>query len=316
MAEIYDCVIIGGGPAGLSAGIYASRAKLKTVLLEKLTPGGQALLTDIIENYPGFEKEIRGMDLMSSMVNQAKNLGLEIVSDEVINIKHVHKAGHKFILKTDAGKTIETLSVIIASGAHWNKLGVPGEEKLIGKGVSFCATCDGPLCKGKDVVVVGGGDKAVEEAIFLTRFASKVTIIHRRDRLRAVKGLQEKLFANPKVEVKWNSVVTEISGEKLVKSVKIQDKKTKKSQTIECKLVFIFIGILPNTGFLKGVVDVDEKGFVITDQDMASSQSGIFAAGDVRKKLLYQISTAVGDGATAAFNAQKYIEELKGESYK
>ena len=314
--DIYDAIIIGGGPAGLSAGIYTSRAKLKTVLLEKLVPGGQLLLTAQIENYPGFEKEIQGLELTQWMTNQAKNLGLNIVNDEVVSIKHVHKDGHKFILKTISGKELKSLSVIVTSGAHWKKLGVPGEEELIGRGVSYCGTCDGPLVKAKDVIVVGGGDKAVEEALFLTKFANKVTLVHRRDRLRAVEGLQERLFANPKIEVVWDSTVTGILGEKCVSGVKVDNKKTGKATEIKCGAVFIFIGIAPNSAFLKGAVDLDEKGFVITDSDMRTSLDGIFAAGDLRKKSLYQIATAVGEAATAAFSAQKYVEELKGIAYK
>jgi len=278
-------------------------------------PGGQALLTDVIENYPGFEKAITGQELAGRMTNQAKNIGLKIENDEAIEIKHIHKETHKFVIKTDSGKDIEALSIIVASGAHWNKLGIRGEEKLIGRGVSYCATCDGPLVKGRNVVVVGGGDKAVEEAIFLTKFAKKVTLIHRRDRLRAVKGLQDRLFANKKIEVIWDSVVSEISGEKSVENIKTLNKKTNKTSKIKCGAIFIFIGIVPNTSFLKGIVDLDEKGFVITNNEMKSSQDGIFACGDVRKKPLYQIATAVGEGASAAFAAQKYIEELKGIAY-
>lgn len=315
MKKLYDIVIVGGGPAGLSAGIYVSRAKMSSVLLEKLMPGGQVLLTASVENYPGFEKEIPGSDLAGWMTNQAKTHGLEITTDEIASIKHVHKDKHKFILETSSGDSLETLSVIVATGAHWNKLDVAGEKKLIGRGVSYCATCDGPLARGKEVVVVGGGDKAVEEALFLTKFASKVTLIHRRDRLRAVKGLQEKLLSNPKIEVVWDSVVTEILGDNLMESVTVKNKKTNKTSKINCKAIFIFIGISPNSNFVKGLVDVDEKGFIISDNNMKTSQDGIFACGDVRKKLLYQIATAVGEGATAAFSAQKYVEELKGTSY-
>ena len=310
MGNIYDVVIIGAGPAGLSAGIYASRAKLKVVLLEKLIPGGQVLLTDEIENYPGFQNAISGAELINRMTNQAASLGLQIMTEEVVGIKHIHKEGHRFILETASSKKLEALSIIAATGASWNKLGVPGEERLIGKGVSYCATCDGPLAKGKEVVVVGGGDKAAEEALFLTKFADKVRLIHRRDSLRAVKVLQDRLFSNPKVEVVWNSTITEILGEKFVEGVKINDKKTGLDSKVSCKAVFVFIGISPNSGLLKGIADVDEKGFIITDNEMRASQDGIFAAGDVRKKSLYQIVSAVGEGAAAAFSVQKYVEEI------
>ena len=316
MSKIYDCIIIGGGPAGLSAGIYAARTKMNMLLVEKLMPGGQVLLTCDVENYPGFGKGTTGPDIAERMVNQAKEMGLEISSDEIMNIKPAQGGSHKFELKDASGKEYKTLSVIIATGAHWKKLGIPGEKKLIGKGVSYCATCDGPLMKGKDIVVVGGGDKAVEEALYLTRFADKVMLIHRRGRLRAVKELQNRLLADPKIKVVWDSGLAEITGDKKVEGISVKNNKTGKTQKISCGAVFIFIGIDPNTAFLKNVIDLDEKGFIIVDNNAKTTREGIFASGDAVKKGLYQIATAVGEGATAAFSAQKYVEELKGTAYK
>ncbi len=314
--KTYDLVIIGGGPAGLTAGLYASRAKLDTILLEKMMPGGQVLLTDEVENYPGFSKPVKGPDLVNEMLEQAKQSGLSIENEEVAGVSHVHKDGPRFIIDTSSGDQYEALAVIVAAGAAWKKLGVQGEEALTGKGVSYCATCDGPFFKGKDVVVVGGGDKALEEALYLAKIVNSVKLIHRRDRFRAIKELQDRVLSNEKIEPVYDSIVTEICGKKFVESVKILNKKTKKSSAISCNAIFIFIGITPNSAFLKHLEDVDDKGFIITDKNMRTSQSGIFACGDVIKKDLYQISTAVGEGATAAFNAQKYIDELKGTEYK
>jgi len=313
--DTYDLIIIGGGPAGLAAGIYASRARLNCILLEKLMPGGQVLLTDEVENFPGFSKVIKGPALISEIVKQAKGFGLKIDDEEVTKVSHLHKEGHHFVLETASKKRYKTLAVIMASGAAWKKLGVPGEDTLRGKGVSYCATCDGPFFKGKDVIVVGGGDKALEEALYLTKIANSVKVVHRRDRFRAVKELQERALKNEKITPLYDSIVTEICGEKSVDSVKIMNKKTKKAETVSSAAVFIFIGIEPNSKSLKGTIDMDEKGFIIADKNMRTSQDGIYACGDVIKKDLYQIVTAVGEGATAAFNAQRYIDELKGEAY-
>ena len=313
--DIYDVIIIGGGPAGLTAGLYASRAKLKTLLLEKQTPGGQVLFTDVIENFPGFSEHIAGIDLIDEMVKQAKGFGLEIAGGEAIKIRHDHQNGHRFTIECASDSSYQTLSVIMAPGAHWKELGVSGESSFKGKGVSYCATCDGPLFKDRDVVVVGGGDKALEEALFLSKFANSVKLIHRRDRFRAVKDLQYRVANNSKIAPILDSVITEIGGRNRVDYVKILNAKTKKTDIISCSGVFIFIGIEPNSQILKGVADLDEKGFIIVDGCMKTSHDGIYACGDAVKKGLYQIVTAVAEGATAAFNANSYIEKQKGESY-
>lgn len=305
----YDIIIIGGGPAGLTAGIYASRARMRTLLIERLAPGGQAALTEIIENYPGFPEGILGPKLMEKMREQAIKTGLGIISGEVTEIEV-----KKGIIKTK-DREHKALAIIIASGAHPQKLGVLGEDLLLGKGVSYCATCDGPLFKGQDIVVVGGGDSAVEEALFLTKFAKKVILIHRRDRLRATKILQGRALANERIEFILDSVITEILGEKEVKGIKVKNKKTKEEKEIPCQGVFISIGIIPATEFLKGLINMDEKGYLLTDEDMKTSVAGIYACGDCRKKLLRQIITACGEGALAAFAATKYVEELKGMAY-
>ncbi len=305
----YDIIIIGGGPAGLTAGIYASRARMRTLLIERLAPGGQAALTEIIENYPGFPEGILGPKLMEKMREQAIKTGLGIISGEVTEIEV-----KKGIVKTKDRKH-KALAIIIASGAHPQKLGVLGEDRLLGKGVSYCATCDGPLFKEQDIVVVGGGNSAVEEALFLTKFAKKVILIHRRDRLRAAKILQGRVLANERIEFILDSVITEILGKEGVNRVKVKNKKTGEEKEIPCQGVFISIGIIPATEFLKGLINMDEKGYLLTDEDMKTSQEGIYACGDCRKKLLRQIITACGEGALAAFAATKYVEELKGMAY-
>jgi thioredoxin reductase (NADPH) len=315
MKKIYDLIIIGGGPAGLSAGIYASRAKLNCLLFEKMISGGQMLLTDTIENFPGFSKPIKGQQLAQEMEGQARSSGLNIKTDEAIKVMLAEQETNHFIVETASGETCDTLSVIAATGASWKKLGIPGEDVFNGKGVSYCATCDGPLFKGKDVVVVGGGDKSLEEALYLANMVNSVKLIHRRDRFRAVRELQERVFQHKKITPVYESVVSKIAGDKFVKSVTVTNVKTKKDESIKCNGVFIFIGITPNSGMLKGAVDIDQKGFVLTDKNMKTSQDGIYACGDIIKKSLYQIANAVGEGATAAFHAQRYIEELKGTAY-
>lgn len=316
MNGIYDIAIIGGGPAGLTAGIYAARARMKVLLLEKTACGGQALLTDTIENFPGFPDGIKGPDLSDRMCVQAGHFGLEMKTAEVKGITSDDGKRCAFWLNLAGEEKIGALSLIIATGARWNFLGVPGEKELTGRGVSYCATCDGPLFKGKKITVVGGGDTALEDALFLTKFADKVTIVHRRAGLRAAKILQERASANKKIELCLNSVVSEIAGKDRCESVKIKDVKTGAVKELKTDGVFIFIGIVPNSDIVKGLVNLDEKGYIITDDCMRTSQDGIFACGDVRKKLLRQVVTAAGDGATAAFSAQHYVERLKGVEYK
>lgn len=303
----HDLIIIGGGPAGLTAGIYASRARLKTLLLEKMMPGGQILTSPHLENYPGFSEGIAGPQIIEEMVKQAERFGLEIKTGNVIRIED--KGNRKTVL-TDAG-SYEALALIFAMGASYSKLSLPGEDKLSGRGVSYCATCDGPLFKDKEVVVVGGGDTAVEEAIFLANFCAKISLVHRRRELRAAKILQERALANKKISFVWDSVVTEILGTLRVEGVKVKDVKTGAEKVIPAHGVFIAVGFKPHTELAKALVETDDKGYIITKDDMSTSRAGFFAAGDCRKKLLYQFVTACGDGATAAFAAQKYIEGLK-----
>lgn len=303
----YDLIIAGGGPAGLTAGLYAARAMLRTLLLEKMAPGGQAATTFHIENYPGFAEGISGPDLAQAMENQAKKFGLGVTYGEVKKMSfrdplwEVEYEDRKLLAK----------AVIAASGVEPRKLGIPGEETLRGRGVSYCATCDGPFFKDQEIGVVGGGDSAVEEALYLTRFATKIYLVHRRNALRAEKILQERAFQNPKIEILWDTVVTKVLGDSGVEGLELQNVKTKNLRTLKVGGVFFYVGWLSNTEFLKGIVNLDEQGFVLTDDQMATSAPGVFAAGDVRKKLLRQVATAVGDGAMAAFAAGQYVESRR-----
>lgn len=310
--SVYDVIIIGGGPAGLTAGLYACRARLKTLLLESYIVPSQTVVTAEIENYPGFPEGISGFELIDKFKKQAKNFGLEF---SVGNVKNIQKDNNKWQVIVE-DKTHQCLSLIIATGARAKELGVVGEDKFRGKGVSYCATCDGALFKDKEIVVVGGGNTAVEEALFLTRFGKKVTLIHRRDKLRATKILQERALSHKKIDFVWSSQVIEILGDESVEAVKVKNINTCQESKISCSGVFIFVGLIPNTHFLKGIIELDEEGYIITDDNMKTSQEGIFACGDCRKKLLRQVVTACGDGATAAFSAQRYVEVLKGIEYK
>jgi len=303
----YDLVIIGGGPAGLTAGIYASRARMNVLLLEKAAPGGQVLVSDWIENYPGFPEGIGGYDLVNKMTEQAKRFGLTVETSEVLSLD-LSEAVTKIELN---GKTITALSIIIATGASPRKLGVPGEDMFIGKGVSFCATCDGPFFKEHVVAAVGGGDTAVQESIFLTKFAKKVYLIHRRDELRATKILQERAIANDKIEFVWDSVVTGIGGGLTnVEKISVKNVKTGEEKEIPVSGCFVWVGTFPNTSFLKDTLKVDENGFIIADHNMETSVPGVFAVGDVRNTPLRQIVTAVGDAAIAAVSAEHYVENV------
>ncbi|OGP72112.1 MAG: thioredoxin-disulfide reductase [Deltaproteobacteria bacterium RBG_13_58_19] len=302
----YDLLIIGGGPAGLTAGLYAGRARLKTLLLEKLIHGGQMMTTDLVENYPGFPDGISGFELSDRMRRQAERFGLEIINAEVLKLEPGPPA-HKVIL---ADRQLSAGAVLIATGASYKRLGVPGEAEFIGKGVSFCATCDGALYRDQEIALVGGGDTALSETIFLERFAKKIHLIHRRRELRGAKYLQERLLQLEKVEIHWDSVVTAIKGNQAVEALELKDVKTQGTSTLPVAGVFIAIGINPNTAWLNGLLPMDDWGFIITDPEMATPIQGIFAAGDVRAKSLWQIATAVGDGATAAFAAEKYLENL------
>ncbi len=311
----FDIAIIGAGPAGLTAAIYAARSGMDTVVVEKLAPGGQVATTDVIENFPGFAT-ITGPELAQKMEEQAKGFGVEFQYDQIKGLTPANEGKQKgsFTIKT-VSTTIEALSIVIASGTEWRRLGVPGEEEFRGKGVSYCATCDGPFFRNEEIVVVGGGNTAIQEANYLTEFAKKVHVVHRRDRLRADKILQEKAFSNSKIAFIWESVLEEIHGQNGVERVTLRNMNSNQSKELSCSGIFIFIGLIPNTQDIKRFIDLDEQGFIITDDEMRTSRPGVFACGDVRKKLLRQIVTACGDGAIAAYAAREYVEALKGTSY-
>lgn len=321
---MHDLIIIGGGPAGLTAGLYACRAGIKTALLEKAAPGGTVIITDHIENYPGFPDGISGYDLMQLVEKQAVKFGLEIITAPVTGITPLN-GGLRVLCDSVA---YETRAIIIATGSTPRALKVPGETAFMGKGVSYCATCDAPFFRNKNVVVVGGGDSALEEALFLTRFAGQVTIIHRRDKFRASEILQQRAFANPKIKFIYNAVVKDVNGQDKIESVTIapvagQELKFQpssilspggrgKGEGVVMELpadgVFVFIGLTPNTKFLGGLVKLNDEGYIITDLEMTTSHPGVFAAGDVRSNAFRQIITACGDGARAAASAQHYLQ--------
>jgi thioredoxin reductase (NADPH) len=310
----YDTIIIGGGPAGYTAGIYAARSGLKTLLVEGAATVSQITITDMIENYPGIPEGINGFDLMQLFKKQALNFGLEIINRDVSAIKKYADAPVIWDVAVE-DTSYRTLSVIAATGAQWTKLGVPGEEEFAGRGVSYCATCDGPFYRNKDVIVVGGGDTAIQEALFLTHFARKVIVIHRRDRLRAAKILQKRAFEEKKIEFVWKAKLTEISGGEFVTGVKVADVQSKLIKEIEAEGVFIFVGRVPHTSIFRHILKLDEGGYIITDDNMCASAAGIFAAGDCRSKQFRQVVTAAGDGASAVYSAELYVDELKGETY-
>lgn len=301
---VHDVVIIGGGPAGLTAGIYVKRAMLDAVLLEKMGIGGQIIVTDVVENFPGF-LEISGADLAIKFEQQALKFGLEMKS--MYEVSAIEDRGLTKVVKTSDGD-IETKSVIIASGTTPKKLGAKGELDFIGRGVSYCATCDGFFFRDKEVVVIGGGDSAITEAIYLTKMAKKVTVVHRRNELRAEKINQEHAFSNPKISFVWDSVLEEIAGKNIVEKVILRNLKTNATSELKTDGVFIYVGLIPNTAFAD--VKKDEWGFIIANDKMETSVKGIFVAGDCRVTPLRQIATAVGDGAIAAVSAERYLEGL------
>ncbi|MGD8229497.1 MAG: thioredoxin-disulfide reductase [Desulfobacteraceae bacterium] len=303
---MHDIIIIGGGPAGLTAGLYTARARLNVMLLERLAPGGQVLNTDWVENYPGFPDGISGFELVERMKTQAERFDLPIELEEVMELAF---SPEKKTVVTNK-RRLEAKALIIATGATPKKLGIEGEDLLTGKGVSYCATCDGPFYKDQEVVVIGGGDTALEEAIFLTRFASTIHLAHRRDELRAVKLLQDRAMAQEKIKFIWDTIPLKILGENGVEGIELKNVKTGEISRKEAQGVFIFIGTKPNADLIKGMVTQDESGFVISDDKTQTSVPGVFAAGDIRSKPWRQISTAVGEGATAAFYAEKYLEDL------
>ncbi len=302
--ESYDLIIIGAGPAGLTAGLYAGRARLKTLVLEMMMPGGYAATTELIENYPGI-RSIGGMDLATKLVEHAQDFGARLASTAASGLE-----------KTDGGfrvaageEAFEAKAVIVATGTGYKKLGVPGEEELLGRGVSYCATCDGPFFKDEEIMVVGGGDSALQEALYLTTFAKKITLVHRRDEFRGTPILGERVRAHEKIECLCSHTVERINGTDGVESVDLVDLKAGEKRAVPVTGVFLFVGMEPKTEIAGDLAERDESGFILTDEAMKTKTVGLFAAGDCRRKPLRQIATAVGDGATAAFMALKYIED-------
>ncbi len=304
MSDVHDVVIIGGGITGLSAGIYTVRAKLKTVLVERTIFGGQIVNTDIIENYPGFPDGITGVDLATSVEEQASKAGLDYAFGEVTSID----VGTQPLVVRTEDEEFQTRSIIATTGGDHVKLGVPGEAELEAKGVSYCATCDGNFFTGQQVAVVGGGDSALDEGLYLTRMCEKVTVIHRRDSLRAAPFLQERAFANPKMEFVWDTVVESINGNGKVESLTLRNVKTGERREFETAGVFIYVGFKPNSGPFEGVLDMDEGGHIKVDLMMRTNVPGVFAAGDLRWQSTRQLANAAGDGVTAAIAAYQYLE--------
>ena len=302
----YDVLIIGGGGAGLTAALYTSRAKLSTLLLEKLVPGGQIALTDTVENYPGFPEGITGPEISQRMEDQAKRYGTEVVYQEV---KSIAKVNGEFQIKSAEG-SYQGRSVILAAGASFRMLGIPGERELTGKGVSYCATCDGAFFKEKEIVVVGGGDSALQEGLFLTRFATKISVVHRRDTLRASPILQERAKNHPKINFIWDTVVEKVKGDRKVEGVTLKNLKTQQVRDFRTDGFFVFIGHDPNTSFLKSFVELDEKGYIQADPFTRTSIPGVFAAGEIRAGAVKQLVAACGEGCEAALAAQEYLDHL------
>ena len=306
--DILDLVIVGAGPAGLTAGIYASRGRLNTVILERNMAGGQIALTELVENYPGFPEGISGFDLSEKMKSQAVQFGAELREIQAVTSLRRDPDG-RYSVVTDQG-ALRAKSVILAPGVEAKRSGIPGEAEFIGRGVSWCATCDGPLYRGRTVAVVGGGDSAVEEGMFLAKFADKVYLVHRRDELRAAPIAQERCFASPKFEFVWDSIPRRIVGSQGVEALEVENVKTKEVRRLPVDGVFIYIGQLPNTTWLKDVVDLDDQGYIVTDGHLRTRLPGVFACGDAHVTPIKQIAMAVGEGALAAMQAQRYLDAL------
>jgi thioredoxin reductase (NADPH) len=309
MSENYDLAIIGGGPTGLAAGLYGTRSRLKTLVLERGVVGGQLTVTEDVENYPGIES-ILGPELGQKMMDHAQKFGLDM---EYTDVESVDLEGELKIIRTE-DKEYQAKALVIATGSTHNKLEVPGEDEFAGRGVSYCAVCDGAFFRDRDLIVVGGGDAAVEEGTYLTRFASKVTIVHRRDELRATKILQERAFSNPKMDFLWDSTVQEVKGNGLVSGVAVKDLKADRLYDRPVDGVFIYVGLTPNSQFLEGALPSDEMGHLHVNLKMETKFPGVFAAGDIRQQSSRQVASAVGDGATAAIFAEKYIAEHFGST--
>ena len=305
----YDIAIVGGGGAGLTAAVYAARARRSTVVFERLVTGGQIATTDIVENFPGFPEGVNGFDLAQLMLKQAEKFGAEMVYEGVESLERTEDS--RFRLETASGAYLAR-AVIVTAGADYNKLGVPGEAEYVGKGVSYCATCDGAFFEGQEVAVIGGGDAAMDEGLFVTRYASKVYVIHRRDTLRASAVLRERAFANPKMEFIWDTVIERIEGDGQVEKLQLRNVKTEQMSELAVGGVFIFIGQTPNSHLLKGLVEMDAGGHAIVDLKMRTSVPGLYVAGDVRTQAARQLISAAGDGATAAIEAEHYLASKLG----
>ncbi len=305
--NFYDVIIIGSGPAGFTAGIYTSRAKLKTLIISGSLPGGQLMTTSEVENYPGFPNGIFGPELMMNMRQQAERFATTIIDDEVLKVDFKKRP---FLISTHS-ETYEGRAILLCTGASPRKLGIDGEQEFGGRGVSYCATCDGPFFKGEEIAVIGGGDTAIEEATFLTKFGKAVKIIHRRDFLRASKILQEKAFENSKIQFVWNNVVTRISGNKKIESIDVKNLTTGKTQNLSVGGLFVAIGHEPNTSIFKDQLELDDKGYVVLKENTKTSVEGVFAAGDVHDYRYRQAVTAAGFGCMAALDVEKWLSENK-----
>lgn len=303
--EVEDLIIIGGGVAGFTAGVYAGRAALAPLILVGPSPGGQVATTDLMENYPGFPDGIAGPALAQAIQNQAERFGARVVMDEVTAVDF---SSRPFRISTWE-RQYKARTVIVATGATPRRLGVPGEEKFVGRGVSFCATCDGFFYRDKEVVVVGGGDAALDESLFLTRFARKVTIVHRRDQLRAQKVTQQRAFANERIQFIWNAVVTEILGQDRVEAVRLRNVKTHEESVFQTDGVFVYVGLTPNTRLFRGQLELDENGYIVTDKRQRTNVPGVYAAGDVQDPLFRQSVIAAGTAAVAAMDAERFLAE-------
>lgn len=309
---VEETIIIGSGPAGWTAGLYTARANLNPLLITGNDYGGQVSITYEVENYPGFPEALSGPELVEKMKEQAEKFGL---TTEYDHVSEIVTDQHPFIVRTVNGKEHKAKSLILCTGARPRFLQVPGEKEFTGKGVSYCATCDGFFFRGKDLVVVGGGDSAVEEGLFLTKFATKVRIIHRRDELRASQILQERAFANDKIEFVWNSVVTSINGNGSVSGVSIENTVTGEKSELQTDGVFVYVGHLPNNDLYHGKLHLDEDGHLITDKKMRTNVPGIFAAGEIQDKVFKQVATSVGQGCSAAMQTEKFLAEMESEGY-
>lgn len=307
--KTYDIAIIGGGGAGLTAAIYAARGRRSTIVFEKAVTGGQIATTDIVENFPGFPQGVNGFDLAQLFFQQAEQFGAEVVFDDITSL--TPEAGGAFLLASETEEW-RARAVIVTAGADYNKLGIPGEADFVGKGVSYCATCDAAFFAGQEVAVVGGGDAAVDESLFTTRYASKVHLIHRRAELRASAILQERAFANPKIDYTWDTVVERVSGEGQVQRISLHNLKTGERSEMAVGALFIFIGQTPNSHILSGLIPLDEGGHAMVELDMSTGVPGLFVAGDLRTRAARQLISAAGDGATAAISAEHYLTEHYG----